>query len=500
MSTWLTSEEMKRVEPAEQATFPSPVPTQVVSNGEYNPLPQTENQKRVEARIVELADGYGRKLGMSRRKFLQSASGMAAAFLAMNEVYGNLFEVAEVEASESEAALERAETLSGQFIFDDQVHFVRDDYKNDTILNLGRFAAEHWNPAMLDDLGIDLLRYKFENFIKEIFLDSDTKIALLSGAPFDDPDMWLLSNAQMAKTRELVNRIGGSRRLLCHAVFTPGTDGWMDQVDYAIEKLKPDSWKGYTVGDPLAPSQFPYRLDDEKLVYPFFEKIRKAGITTVCIHKGLLPADYEKSFKGVWEYANVDDLPKAARDWPDLDFIIYHSALRPLLEPPDVTAEEFERTGYIRWVSDLAAIPQRHGLKNVYAELGTAFATSAVTNPRLAAGLLGTVIKEMGVDHVMWGTDSVWYGSPQWQIEALRRLEIPEDLRSKHGFSPLGPADGPVKRAILGENVAKLYGMEAGEYDAIEPDAIEKMKAEYRASEIGRSNTPFGYVHKRTVA
>ena len=327
MSTWLTSEEMERVEPAEQATFPSPVPTQVVSNGEYNPLPQTENQKRVEARIVELADGYGRRLGMSRRKFLQSASGMAAAFLAMNEVYGNLFEVAEIETSESEAALERAEALSGQFIFDDQVHFVRDDYKNDTILNLGRFAAKHWNPAMLDDLGVELLRYKFENFIKEIFLDSDTKIALLSGAPFDDPKMWLLSNDQMAQTRELVNRIAGSRRLLCHAVFTPGTDGWMDQVDYAIEKLKPDSWKGYTMGDPLAPSQFPYRLDDEKLVYPFFEKIRKAEITTVCIHKGLLPADYEKSFKGVWEYAKVDDLPKAARDWPDLDFIIYHSGL-----------------------------------------------------------------------------------------------------------------------------------------------------------------------------
>ena len=187
MATWLTPEEMKEVEGAEKAAFPSPVPTQVVSNGEFNPLVQTENQKRVEARIADYADAYGRKFGMSRRTFLQSASGMASAFLAMKEVYGKLFEVAEVEASEPAAASERAEALSGQFVFDDQVHFVRDDYKDEGILNLGRFAAEHWNPAMLEDLGMELLRYKFENFVKEVFFDSDTKVALLSGAPFDAP-------------------------------------------------------------------------------------------------------------------------------------------------------------------------------------------------------------------------------------------------------------------------------------------------------------------------
>ena len=498
MSTWLTREEMKEVAPAEKAAFPSPVPTQVVSNGEFNPLPQTENQKRVEARVVQLADTYGPKLGMSRREFLRSTCGMAAAFLAMNQVYGRLFDVGEIEAAEPEATGERANALSGQFIFDDQVHFVRDDYTHDAILNLGRFAAQHWNPSMLEDLDIEMLRYKFENFVKEIFLDSDTKIALLSGAPFDDPDMWLLSNDQMARTRELVNRIAGSRRLLCHAVFTPRREGWMDQVDYAIEKLKPDSWKGYTVGDPGPTSQFPYRLDDEKLMYPFYEKTRKAGIKTVCIHKGLLPKNYEKSFKDVWAYAKVDDLPRAAKDWPDLNFVIFHSAMRPFLEFPDAEAAEFEKTGYIRWVSDLAAIPERHGVKNVYAELGTAFANAAVTNPRLAAGLLGTVIKGMDVDHVIWGTDSVWYGSPQWQIEALRRLEIPEDLQKKHGFAPLGPADGPVKKAILGGNAAQLYELgKPADYPAVEPDALEKIKTEYKASGIGRSNTPFGYIHKR---
>jgi hypothetical protein len=290
---------MKEVAPADEADFRSPVPTQMVSNGEYNSLPQTTKQRRVESRITEMADTFGKRLGMSRREFLTTAPGMAAAFLAMNQVYGPLFEVGEAEAAEPDAASERADKLAGQYIFDDQVHFVRDDYKNEGLLDLARFASQHWNPDMLKEKGIEIGRYKFDNFVKEIFLDSDTKVALLSGAPFDDPQLWLLSNEQMARTRELINRIAGARRLLCHAVFTPGTKGWLDDVDYAINNLKPDSWKGYTVGDPLNPSEYPWRLDDEELVYPFYEKIRKAGIKTVCIHKGLMPADYEKSFKGV---------------------------------------------------------------------------------------------------------------------------------------------------------------------------------------------------------
>src|SRR5438552_18315276 len=167
MSTWLSPKEMQQVAPADIAAFRSPVPTQIVSNGEYNPLPQTAKQRRVQARIVELADANGKRLRLGRRAFLKSASGMAAAFLAMNEVYGPLFGVSEAEAADPDAAAERAAKLSRQLIFDDQVHFVRDDYKHPTILNLGRFAAKHWNPKMLKDQGLALGRYKFDNFVNE---------------------------------------------------------------------------------------------------------------------------------------------------------------------------------------------------------------------------------------------------------------------------------------------------------------------------------------------
>ena len=160
----------------------------MVSNGEFNPLPQTEQQRKVEDRLKDLADANGRKLGMDRRQFLRTTCGMAAAFVAMNEVFGPLFKVDPAEAKEPEAAAARAPALSKQFIFDDQLHFVRDDYRSKGILGLAKYAAENWNPAMKKEpSGMGLDRFKFDNFVKEIYLDSDTKVGLLSGAPFDDP-------------------------------------------------------------------------------------------------------------------------------------------------------------------------------------------------------------------------------------------------------------------------------------------------------------------------
>src|SRR5262245_44726611 len=97
---WLSDKEISQVEPAEGTGLGSPVPTQIVSNGEYNPLPQTEKQRQVEGLIKEYADKYGKHQGLDRRAFLRSASGMAAAFLAMNQVFGPVWNVSEAEAAD----------------------------------------------------------------------------------------------------------------------------------------------------------------------------------------------------------------------------------------------------------------------------------------------------------------------------------------------------------------------------------------------------------------
>src|SRR5262245_21534761 len=503
MPHYLSDDELSRTDPAEVATFRSPIPTQIVSNGEFNPLPQTREQRQVEARVKALADELGPAHGMSRRGFLASAAGMAAGFLAMNEVFGTVFDVSRAEAAQPGAADARASALSGQFIVDVQTHFVRDDFNQAGLLDLAKYAKQHWNPGLWGDN--NLARYKFENYVREIFVDSDTKVALLSGAPFDDPTWDLLSNDQIAAARAAINRIAGSRRLLAHSVITPKKQGWMEEVDRCMSVCKPDSWKGYTIGDPLFPSKLAsyWRLDDEKLMYPFYEKIVKAGSNTsntICIHKGILPADYEKSWPGVWEYNTVWDVGKAAKDWPQVNFVIYHAALRPFLEDPKAALAEFEQTGRIKWATDLAEIPSKFGVSNVYGEVGTAFANSAVANPRFAAAFIGTLVRGLGTDHVLWGSDSVWYGSPQWQIEAMRRLEIPDDMQKKYGFAPLGPADGVTKSAIFAGNAARLYNIQAkAAQGAITTDKIAAIKAEYVAMGGTRSNARYGYVHRASA-
>lgn len=433
-----------------------PLPTRIFS--EDNPSGkgvQTEEMSLVERRILEMADRFGAPLGMNRRRFLQSSCGMAAAFLAMNSVFGPLFNVSVAEAADPEAAAARNRQLADQFIFDVQTHFVYPEYPGTEILELRKMAKEEdWNPDLEGEQTLD--KIQFENFFDEVFLQSQTALVVLSSAPNDDPKRWFIHNEDVDRARSRIREMTGSKRLYSHAVFTPGRPGWMEDLDRAVE-LKPDAWKGYTVGQPFGHSDWPWRMDDEKLVYPAYERMQKAGITTVCIHKGLLPEDYEKEMAKTWRYGNVDDVGKAAKDWPQLNFLIYHAGLRSGEPPSEEEKKKFEETGEIEWVSDLARIPEKYGVNNVYAEIGSSFAITALSAPRYCAGMLGTLIKRMGEDKVLWGTDSVWYGSPQWQIEAFRRIEIPQDLQKKFGYSPLGPADGPLKNRIFADNAAPVY-------------------------------------------
>ncbi|MGZ5148919.1 MAG: hypothetical protein ACXWI6_02725 [Burkholderiales bacterium] len=261
----LTPEELARVLPAETSSFPSPVPTQIVSNDEYMPSPQTEKQKQYEARVKELGSELARKQGMTRRSFFKSASGMAAAYLAMNDVYGPIFSVSRAEAATPDMADERANALKSQFIMDMHTHFLRDDTRiTGFIAQRAAVGKAGWNPALVGkEQTIDEL--KFPNYFKEVFLDSDTKVACITGAPSEVPADWFLTNEMKVQARAKINNEAGTRRALAHAIFTPGYDGWMEQIDHALSDLKPDSMKGYTIGDNTNKhlSKHPWRLDDE---------------------------------------------------------------------------------------------------------------------------------------------------------------------------------------------------------------------------------------------
>jgi predicted TIM-barrel fold metal-dependent hydrolase len=492
----LSPEELAGLSPAESTLFPSPIPVQSVSSDEFMPLPQTPRQREFEARVKEMGATMAKRLGLSRRRFFQTAAGMATAFLAMNDTYGPIFGVSRAEAATPEEADDRAKKLSGQFIMDMHTHFLR------TGTNIKTFVAQRnavgkagWNKA-LSEKEQTIEDLMFQNYLKEIYLDSDTKVACITGAPSEILADWFLTNEMKAEARASINSIAGAKRMFSHAIFTPGYPGWMEQIDHAIADLKPDSMKGYTIGDNTHKdlSKHAWNLDDEKLVYPAYEKFLKAGLRNVCIHKGLFSPALEKEFPHLRKHADVRDVGKAAKDWPQLNFIIYHGAYR--LGPVKEAWAQFEETGRVDWVSDLADQVAKYNVKNVYADVGQLFAQTTIAEPRLSAAMMGILIKGLGADHVCWGTDAIWTGAPQWQIEALRRLEIPEDMQKKHGFKPLGPADGPVKTAVFGGNNARLYNFNPKMRAELEKDKLAYHKELYEKHGEGRSNLAYGYVNK----
>ena len=420
---------------------------------------------------------------------------MAAAFVALNETFGQFFAASATEAQTPELADERAGAFADQFIMDMHTHFLRDDTKLTQFVQMREsVAAQGWNPQLSAAGEQTIENLKFENYFKESFLDSDTKIALISSAPSDIPDDWFLTNRQMADARTRVNGKAGSKRLMTHAIITPEAPGWLEQLDAALE-LKPDSLKGYTVGDNTHKelARYPWPMDSEE-TYKGYEKAAAAGIRNICVHKGLWGRSLDERFPHLAPYARVDDVAQAARNWPQLNFVIYHAGYR--LDDPEWALAEFERTGRIDWVTDLAEIPAKHSVTNVYADLGQIFAQTLVAQPRVCAAIMGQLVRGLGADHVCWGTDAVWTGSPQWQIEGLRRLEIPEDMQKTHGFAPLGAANGPVKTAIFGRNNARLYNIEQADADAVRDDSFSAIKREYLAEGAQPSNRRYGYVRQ----
>ena len=461
----------------------SPIPTRVISNEEYVPIPQTPEQVRVAALLREIATRNARRLGQTRRQFLGSSAGMAAAFLAFNAVFGRVFDVDPVEALESAAA--DAKKPSGQFVFDIQTHHVAAPRQFPNLLRL-RALGRQWNAALAGDRNTMDDLY-LANYIKEIFLDSDTDAAVLSGIPSATDAANILPPDEMARTRDLVNRLTASQRLVAHGLVAPNKGPRdLDEMRRQAEQLRIGAWKGYT-GIPFGDPPQPWRLDDEKVAYPMLEASRRLGVKNICLHKGL-------PFQGTDpEWWHPRDVERAARDFPDLNFIVYHAAFRALGRWIGAPPEQFQPPARVDWVTDLCEIRQRNPkLTNIYAELGSTFGQMVITVPMLCGHVLGMLIQSLGADHVLWGTDSIWWGSPQWQIEAFRRFTMPEPLMQRFPYRPLTPE---VKAGILGLNAARVYGLDPGAHrNPMPADFVSRLKAAYREEGPAPSLTQYGWV------
>jgi len=516
----------------------------------------------VEARVKEIADKAAKKLGISRRQFLEGAGGMAASFLAMNEVYGANFQVSEAELFEPEAHDENGPPRN-LFVFDDQTHIVRSSNNAPRGLRAiaqgpgpastaGGFTSNPYNgtggnPAGVDELGNGwtpwnrdqlgpdappnpgppttlLGQFHLGEYINRMYLEAQTTVSVVSnanialftapgggvpGAATNIHDSLVsesLTGWQSSQCRDFINRLAGSTRALAHAQIYPGPGNihdplFGDYTQWQIENMQPDSWKGYNVA--LAASVtagLPFtrwRLDDEAIAYPTYEIIARnkhmlknhPGFFNICIHKGLSPGGSQPGGpNNTPEWGNPDDMVKAATDWPHFNWIIYHSCIRPAfwvlqslqdienlagaMDPVTLTDSDGHTVPNIRWSTQLAQIAagkyvvgaeptskspsSTRRLPNVYAELGTTMASMIVTFPTVWAHLIGQLLYYMGENNIVFGSDSMWYGGPQWQIEALWRFQIPESLAERWNYPELTHA---AKRKILGLNSARLYGL-----------------------------------------
>ena len=472
-----------------------PIPTQVVSNEEYTPIPQTPDQRRVEREILAGAERQARRLGMDRRKFLKTSCGMALAFAAMNTVFGRMFTVEAAELFEPAAVDENKPRM---FIFDIQTHHVampeQAPHADQGFLNAVvdmRNHASTMNPALKGHKASIEDAY-LENYIKEVFLDSETDVVALSALPGSSEETDVLTPEVIFKSKSWINELTSSPRVISHGYFSPdlGPEN-LDLMDAQLSKLKINAWKGYT-GVPRAKGKEGWHVDDEKTAYPALQHAQKQGVKNICLHKGL-------PFPGDPNWWSPMDVPKAAKDFPNLNFLVYHSGFKGVGAFASRTAD-FEPGTYIPWTSDICAWKKKNPeVKNIYMEIGSTFAMMVSTNPRLAAYVIGMIIDAFGTDHLLWGTDSIWWGSPQWQIEAFRRLEMPDDFQKRFGYKPLTPE---VKRAIFGLNSARVYGIDPNEkINPMPTDYLQKLRKMYKASGLGEpSNTQYGWVRADSVA
>jgi predicted TIM-barrel fold metal-dependent hydrolase len=210
------------------------------------------------------------------------------------------------------------------------------------------------------------------------------------------------------------------------------------------------------------PSAGGWRFDDPAIAIPFLEKARALGVKIVCAHRGIAGDD-----GGYAQLSSPREMVKVASAFPDLAFLVYHSGYEGgVTEGP---YDDANPRGIDRLVKALREFPAT----NIYAELGSTF-RALMTDPTQLAHALGKLLLHVGVDRVLWGTDCIWYGSPQEQIAALRAFQIPEALLQQHGYPAL-TAD--VKRKILGLNGAAVYGVDPNALRcAIKDDDLARAK------------------------
>ncbi len=419
-----------------------PIDLGTVSNGETAPSRPTPVTIEAERRARETIDRQARRLGMPRRDFLRTAMASAAVLVALDACSteskggrsGGRYDVPEDATVDPDAA---REALGGdEFVMDVQTHFLDLDP-----------AAPFGDPGFLQSScgeSDPRLCYSIDRYLEELFLRSDTNVAVVSAIPATGDD-GPLSPARMDEARRAADALCGDGRLLMHGQAIPQLGSLaarLDAMDDLVARYPIAAWKVYTHRPGPGWSFDDHDPDAPQVGTAFLDRVRATGVHTVCVHKGLSGNDPAAS--------PVDIGPAAAAN-PDLRFVAYHSGYEgPGEGPYDPTGSGVDRL--VRSLTDAGI--EAGG--NVYAELGSTW-FQVMRDPDQAAHVLGKLLVAVGPERILWGTDSIWYGTPQGQIEAFRAFEITPEYQERFGYPALTDA---TKRAILGANAAALYDVD----------------------------------------
>ena len=448
-----------------------PLAPESLSNGEYLPPPATARQRRIQVDAFDRVAAAAARAGVDRRRFLQSSAGIAAVLTTFNlaacsddggtaapgttrrspnsrtttTTPGGAFEVpdpSDIEACEL--------ALAGtEFIFDIHTHHVVPD--GPWRANAARIERMILGLVPAGCREADPLRCLDRTaYLHDMFLTSDTTMALLSdvpnSGPLDAPVPW----EEKVETRQLADTltVGGTPRVLLHDVIAPNFGDLNMRLDAMEMTAGSGDLAAFKVYTAWGPGGRGYSLADPNIGIPVVAKARELGVRVFCAHKGLPLLEFDRRHNG------PDDIVAVAAQFPDMDFIVYHGAYEL-----QTTEGPYDPARAARGVNSLLKALDDHGIPpnaNVHAELGTTW-RETLSSPTEAAHTLGKLLARVGEDNVMWGTDGIWYGSPQPQIMAFRSFQISPQLQERHGYPALTPE---LKAKVLGLNAARVFGVD----------------------------------------
>jgi predicted TIM-barrel fold metal-dependent hydrolase len=288
-----------------------------------------------------------------------------------------------------------------------------------------------------------------------VFRQSDTTMAVLSAIPVVGA-VSPLSIEAMERGQQVAAELCGDGRVLIqgHAVPNVGpVEAALESMSAVAAEHDICAWKAYTHAGPG------WYLDDHDpdalaVGEVFLGHVEALGVNVVAVHKGL---------SGGSAYASPVDVGPAAVNHPGLSFVVYHSGYEHSTREAEYDPDG---GGVDRLVRSLAESGIAAG-GNVYAELGSTW-RAVMGDLDQAAHLLGKLLLAVGEDNVLWGTDSIWYGSPQDQIAMFQAFEITPEYQERFGYPALTPER---KAKILGLNAVRLFAIEQPVAATCSPEA-----------------------------